>query len=431
MRKTLIVGTAAVMLAISQLPAQAAAPDAPTDLQLSWSETARGEIQVRWKDNGEANRVYRLYEGSDTPMLLARSGVAGTNEKLVLTSFFTSDRTSRIMVTTVDAAGVESPATSSPAFDSFRPPEPVLTGADPLPDQSLRLTWTQAAIPADTTPGDPLDRPLDESTVGPAIWWTQTDAAKTELFPKPVGTTTAAVPPRPRPYPTMIIATNEWGTTSSDRSVTFATMALSLTVPATNRFSMGMSMTGIVGAQDCGPTLPTCRKEYSVLMTLQARADATKPWTYFGRYSGGGQYHNSANVHGSQQYRLVVPTWKDLSDPYWTVTSPVTTTARYSATQATFSTAWFNKHSAKAGEVVKVAVSVHPEGTVRADLQWWDGKVWHHGAYIPLTKGKGALNIKASGRGTTRSWRVVVPKMTYNGLPILATGSRAFKLTVL
>ncbi|GAA0941356.1 hypothetical protein GCM10009554_32910 [Kribbella koreensis] len=430
MRKTLLAGTAAVMLVTSQLPAQAAAQAAPTDLQLSWSETAQGQIQVRWNDNGEANRVYRQYDDSDDLMLLARSGAAGTNEKLVLTDFFDAKRTSRILVTTVDAAGVESPAINSAWFDSLRPTAPVLTNADPLPDQSLRLRWTQAATPADTTPGDPLDRPSSESTVGPVIWWTEADAAKTEFFLKPAGTTSAAVPPRPRPYPISVIGSNEWGTTRASTSVTFATMALTFAVPATNEFGRGMWMTGVVGAQDCGPTLPTCRKNYPVSMTLQTRADATKPWSYFGRYVEDGQYQTLANALGSQQYRMTVPSWKYLDDSHWTVTAPVSTSARYSATKTRFFTAWFNKRSATVGQVVKLAVWIKPEATVRADLQWWDGKVWHHGAYVQLVKGKGALNVKASGRGTTRSWRVLVPKMSYYGKPIEATGSRAFKLAV-
>ena len=67
---------------------------------------------------------------------------------------------------------------------------------------------------------------------------------------------------------------------------------------------------------------------------------------------------------------------------------------------------------------------------MKADLQWYDGKVWRHSTYVPLTKGTGTFSFKAAGRGTTRSWRVIVPKMTMNGLPIVATTSGTFKLTV-
>jgi hypothetical protein len=44
--------------------------------------------------------------------------------------------------------------------------------------------------------------------------------------------------------------------------------------------------------------------------------------------------------------------------------------------------------------------------------------------------GKGTTTFKAAGRGTTHSWRVVTPALTYNGLPITSTTSNTFKLTV-
>ncbi|MEU4395127.1 hypothetical protein [Kribbella sp. NPDC023855] len=49
---------------------------------------------------------------------------------------------------------------------------------------------------------------------------------------------------------------------------------------------------------------------------------------------------------------------------------------------------------------------------------------------IALVNGKGTVSFKASGRGTTKNWRIAVPAMTYNGLPIAATVSRTFPLSV-
>jgi hypothetical protein len=40
------------------------------------------------------------------------------------------------------------------------------------------------------------------------------------------------------------------------------------------------------------------------------------------------------------------------------------------------------------------------------------------------------MSIRAAGRGTTTQYRVAVPGMTYYGLPIQTTGSRAFTLAV-
>ncbi|MEV8378589.1 hypothetical protein AB0P21_37970 [Kribbella sp. NPDC056861] len=429
LRKTLIGATAVALLACTQLPAQAAAPDAPTDLQIGWASTAE-QIRVSWTDGGEANRIYLWHDGSTQPSLLSRTVVGGTNEKLLPTRYFSSSWITRIVVTTVDAAGVESTRTESPRFDADRPPVPVLTDATPLADQSLRLTWTQPAVPADETPDDPLDRPWTEAKVGPAIWW-NSGAPKAEEFLKPLGTTTAIVPPRPRPFPADVTARNEWGAVTSDRTVTFATTALTLGVPATNDFGRGMPIQGVAGPRCIAPSLDCGVGDISVVMTLQSRANASKPWAYAGRFTGKSSgYLNYANVFGSQQYRLYMPTWKYFRDPHWTVTSPVSTTARYSATQTFFRVAGFNTLNAQVGQALKTTVEINPAATVKASLQWYDGKVWHHAAYIPLSKGKGTLNVKAAGKGTTRYWRVAVPQMTYNGLPLVATGSRAFKLTV-
>jgi hypothetical protein len=49
---------------------------------------------------------------------------------------------------------------------------------------------------------------------------------------------------------------------------------------------------------------------------------------------------------------------------------------------------------------------------------------------VPITKGKDVQYVRAAGRGTTTYYRVAVPQMTYYGLSIVSTESKAFKLTV-
>jgi hypothetical protein len=49
---------------------------------------------------------------------------------------------------------------------------------------------------------------------------------------------------------------------------------------------------------------------------------------------------------------------------------------------------------------------------------------------VPIAKGKAVRYVRAAGRGTTTYYRVAVPQMTYYGLPIVSTGSKAFTLTV-
>ena len=397
MRKTLIAVTALVLLGAYQVPAQAAPPDAPADVQISWADVAKKTVKLTWKDSGEKNYFDYEIDGAD----------AGDD-------------------------GAESAQAVSPWFDTARPAVPSLTDATPLADGSLRLNWSLAAVPADTTPNDPLDLGPASETVGPGIW-PQGGSPKAERFPRPAGSTTGVVPPRPRPFPVRVYAQNEWAQVSSKQSVTFAVMALSIKVPAVADFGRLMYPGGTAGAQNCLTVSPTCGLDTGagIVVTMQRRADATKPWNYAGRYleQGDGIEAYTAPT-GGQQYRYYLPTWKYFFQNDWTVTSPVSTTARYSATQAHFVVAGFNTLTAQVGQILRTTVEVRPAGAVKASLQWYDGKVWHHAAYIPLTKGKGTLNVKAAGRGTTRYWRVAVPKMTYNGLPIVTTGSRAFKLTV-
>jgi hypothetical protein len=79
---------------------------------------------------------------------------------------------------------------------------------------------------------------------------------------------------------------------------------------------------------------------------------------------------------------------------------------------------------------VQVTVSVRPLIGGKASLQYWDGKAWKTSSYIPLTKGIGHLTFKASGRGTTKTFRISLPKLVWDGKPIVATTSQGFKLTV-
>jgi hypothetical protein len=418
MRKTLIAAaTATVLLGSSLSPAVAATTaELPTDVQVSWADLAKGWIRVTWKDEGQANYLSYDVDGLDLPPTWwdVKQDADGNNEA-ILKSVFTNHDKVRV---TVRNGQSETARTPSAWFDTRRPAQPKVTGATPLADQSLRLTLTQAKV-IDVTPDDPLDR-ADE---------TLTAVVGSDTYQLPLGSTTTTIPPHPRPWTVELNSSNEWGSEKPARgsSVSFGTMTAGLQVEPLGEFHNFVSFNVVAAGKACS----ACEEDAGggVVAQLQSRISASYPWKTIGTY-GGGRFTQSMLSLGGQQYRIYIPAWTEISTQRQIVTTPVATSARYSATQATFITAWFNKHSAKAGQVVRLAVWVQPEASVRADLQWWDGKVWHHGAYVPLVKGKGTLNIKASGRGTTRSWRVVVPKMSNNGKPILATASRAFKLAV-
>ncbi|NEA31898.1 hypothetical protein [Streptomyces sp. SID13031] len=425
MRKTIAAATAALMmLAGAQVPAWAAGPEAPTDVQVAWTNTTTGRFKITWTDGGEENRVRIEYENTDPPIFLTTQKAGAPNEVSQAASSLRYNQAARIVVVSHDEAGAESAAAYSPWFDLNRPAEPSVLSSAALADGSVRVSWYRDQAIQDTTPNDPLDRPSTDEHVVTEI------SSKTGLFEEfltPTEAKSMTIPPRPRPYLVSLSARNEWGESVDiyRSNVHVTTLTAALSVPAVGQYSGTIGYSAAVGSPECAST--TCG--YGPVY-LQARADATKPWATVGKYDGTAlKFTGAVGVPGGRQYRLYVPAWSYQWDQS-IVAPPISTSARYSAAQAKFTVVGFNTTSARVGQLVKATVNVLPAGTVKASLEWYDGKAWHHGAYIPLTKGKGTLTFKASGRGTTRYWRVTVPKMTMNGLPILATPSRSFKLGV-
>ncbi|GAA0941348.1 hypothetical protein GCM10009554_32890 [Kribbella koreensis] len=424
MRKPLAAVTAALILASgTQLPASAAAA-APTDLQVGWADATTGKYKITWQDSGEANRVKIEYEDSDPTVWLDTPTGAEPNEYLGQSTRLRRNKIARIIVVNVDETNAESAAAISPWFDTNLPGVAEIQRADVLATGAVQLTWYREPALQDTTLNDPLDQPSTNEHVIPAIHPT---SGPVESFPAPAGVKTATVPPRPRPYSIKVRTQNEWGYVIADRdsTVEVTTLTATLGIPAVGQYLSTVKFSAEVGSPECFGVVCGYGPVY-----LQARADATKPWRTIGKYNAEPpKFSASIGVYGGRQYRLYVPAWSYYSSDI-RVAPALYTAPRYSAAQAKFSVVGFNTTSAKVGQLVKATVNVLPAGTVKADLQWFDGKVWRHAAYIALTKGKGTLSFKASGRGTTRSWRVTVPKMSMNGLPILATTSRTFKLAV-
>jgi hypothetical protein len=436
MRKAIAVLTAVVLLlGGTQLPASAAAPDAPTDLQLSWLNTA--VVKISWTDSGAANIVRVEYDnGSVVTMIQTKPG--GLNEYTKSGNSLAVDRVARISVVSVDDAGVESQPVVSPWFDTIGAPRPTFTAGTPLPDGSITLDWTLDPVPTDTTPDDPLDRPSTNERV--TVHVDESPTVTGQSFFLPAGTTTTTLPPFPRPYAIRIWNSNEWilrGGATGQSSMVFNTMTAGLTVPATAVYSNPVQLTAVAGTRMCPNPTVNCPDPANpwvanpgIVTELQSRVDAAHPWKTIGRYSNqAAQFLVNFKVYGGSQYRLYVPAWSHVKGKELTVAPAISTSVRANTVQAKVA-AGFSTSTAQVGQPVTTTVSVLPAGTVKADLQWYDGKVWRHSTYVQLTKGRGTFTFKASGRGTTRSWRVVTPPMTMNGLPIVATASSIFKLTV-
>lgn len=422
MRKTLIAGSAAaLLLGASHVPASAAEPTVPTDVQVSWADQAKQYIRVTWKDNGEQNFVTDEIDGLalNPGYWIVRQDAGGNNEAMIRSVSHNRDK---VRFTVRNKVSGDSPRAASVWFDTKRPAAPQFVGAKVLADLSLKLSWTQPKV-VDSTPNDPLDRPASDETLALMVG--------DEKVPLPLGSTATTIPARSLPYSVQVVAANEWGQPKPDRYLTFGTMTAGLRIDPLVDFLESANFDLDANARTCTGCAPIYAGGGQISY-LQSRVDASKPWKTIGRYNGGSAPRLSSWVtsYGGQQYRVYIPAWAEISDRNRIVTPPSSTSARYSATQTNFLIAGFNTLNARVGQVLTTTVRIQPEPTIKASLQWYDGKVWHHAAYIPLVKGKGTLNIKAAGRGTTRYWRVAVPKMSYYGKPIVATGSRAFKLTV-
>ncbi|WP_344845641.1 hypothetical protein [Kribbella ginsengisoli] len=433
-RSIAVVAVAGVACVGVQVPAWAAVPTAPTDVQVGWSDAAAGLVRTSWTDTGEANKLRIEYKDGTPTADWATRKASLPNEVIGGQPLF--NKIARIRVVSVDAAGAESTAAVSPWFDTNLLGQPTVTAATALPGGALRLAWKRTAV-TDSTPNDPLDLAPGPETVNLKVGMPHYDMPEA-VFPQPAGASTGVVPARALPYPAFVQLRNEWGTVWS-RYVMASDMKLFLRkVPAYGQYGRPLVIEGQAGQDSCLDR-DYCRlwQGAGVPVTMQARPSKTKPWQYAGHYTAYADtiydnvgFETAGGAVGGREYRFYVPAWTYRYKDEWDVSAAVSTTARYIPTQSYFRVVGFNTFTAKVGQAVKATVDVQPAGTVKADLQWSDGKTWHHGAYIPLTKGKGTLTLKAAGRGTTRSWRVVVPKMTMNGLPIVTTPSRTFKLTV-
>ncbi|WP_328524226.1 hypothetical protein [Kribbella sp. NBC_00359] len=427
-RGAVVAATTLALLTGAQATAWAAGPDTPTDVQVSWADAATGLMRVTWSDAGAANKVRIEYKDGGSP-----SDWVSQSSNVLNTRWTVRGGTiARIAVVTTNGDGDSAPAVS-PWFDTDGPGAPKLTAAAPQTDGSLRLTWTNTPAPADTTPNDPLDLPAGAvGWVGPKIW-TPYDGPKMEIFKHPLGTTTAVIPARSRPYPAWVLAMNEW-TSSASARIDFSTMKIAITtVPAFGVFGRPITIAGTAGADTClWPDDVPCAlwQGGGIPITMQTRAAAFKPWEYAGRYTAYTFGFQAQPVAvGGREYRFYAPAWQYTSGD-WVVTTQVISSPKYVPTLANFAVAGFNVASAQVGQMVKLTVDVRPGGTVKGALQRWDGKYWRSVLAVPVTKGKAVMYVRAAGRGTKTYYRVAVPGMSYYGLPIETTGSRSFTLTV-
>ncbi|MFK4084272.1 hypothetical protein ACI2LF_09210 [Kribbella sp. NPDC020789] len=253
MRKALAT-TAAVVLLTAGLSgtAWAAAPDAPTDVQVSWTDD--GKVRVTWKDTGEANQV--VLSSSASQYLAAEPAAADPNELLLDPSIFRDQAEMRVSLRTVVDQEKSAPA-YSPVFDTRRMSKPSLVSAVSSSGTSVRM-WLQRDAITDKNPADPLDLPgggwLKATVSGPAA------GQQTEIS-LPAGSSDSGsellpvdVPVQPGSVTIKLSTGNEWGTAPIYGTVQVGTMRVSAALPARELADVHHHRQGLPVQPDRRPT---------------------------------------------------------------------------------------------------------------------------------------------------------------------------------
>ncbi|MFC9687930.1 hypothetical protein ACFTSF_05285 [Kribbella sp. NPDC056951] len=421
MRKLAATTAAAVLLTTGLSTSAWAADPAPTDVQISW---AGDKIRVTWKDDGVANTIRAVYPVTGGSKTIGGRIEGETNELEVLPTVLEADR-DKVQITVAGrTTGQWGTPTSSVSFDTRQPTFLQVKDADLLADRSVRIRWTQK-VRQDLTPNDPLDRPESED------WRTveihdEDGSGVFATYPFAPGSTTVTVPAQPKLSWLAVKTGNVWGTSSPaslENYVTVHPRALKakMSVPALGVFSKRLGIYSSLSPSLSG-TWP---------VELQARASSTAAWKTVGRYSISdiGNHETGIASLGGRQYRLWVPALKKINESWIDLFPAASTSAKASQTTTKFTDVGFDRRGTELGQTVNLIVKIQPALTVRGNLQRWVDGSWRNGPVVQITNGTARLPMKATVKGQPR-YRVALPRLAYNGLPLVATTSSTFTLIV-
>jgi hypothetical protein len=321
----MLVRLAAVTL-LGTLPVAApGAPDAPgvpdpaaappvTGVTLAWTSVAGPpQVLVTWQETGTLPNRVDIVHADGSPFATGAPVAADQPNRSTQDPVHLGDSGElRMAVRVLDADGkpVGEPALS-PVFDTDRLPAVQLDAVNPRADGTVELRWTPRPAAADTTPGDPLDRPVENPQRAIPIVSNQYAYAHDELS-GPVTGPSFVVPAAHRPPLLLGLKTvNEWGSTFTVSEV-FGTR-VTAKVPARVTRGATLRVTGTVQetkrACDMSACWPVDAPEKNRELQLQARTGAAAGWQVVatGRTGNDGTYRLSVASPGSRQYRVVAP----------------------------------------------------------------------------------------------------------------------------
>lgn len=434
-------GTAALavgLMVTGALPALATptADPAPTNIKISWADVAQRTVTITWDEVGQKANEVKLYNEAGAVLDTAPSTEADEPNQAQLEYMNDYGLTKlRFGVTTKTSAGT-SPVAYSVYFDATAPANPILEDVVPGAGGTVAVKWRAGAAIADTTPGDPLDRPQKPLF---QVLVTTIDGAGARLSPPSATATEYVIKNRAKPYDTLVAASNEWGETYSKASGVRQERFVRATIPARVGYGQPTVITGSI--QHLGfvcedpvvcTTPPTA--DVGAPVVLQARANASAAWqavtstkaTASPTTTQWSNFRFSVAAPGTRQYRVVVPnqTYKARG----IAVAGVATNAVTTVTTARVMSAKFVDPTATYGQKVTAALRITPPGAVRTTLQRLDGKTWVSVKWVYLKAGAGSYTFTAVRRGAV-AYRFVVPAFTYAGRPIAGVTTGSFVLT--
>ncbi|MFB6720304.1 hypothetical protein ACFCV3_09105 [Kribbella sp. NPDC056345] len=423
MRKIALAVTAVAALSAGlQTPAFAAVPDAPTDVKISWADS--NNIKLTWVDTDLANSVFWQFPGGNE-LKFADVTSTAPNEFLVPKSIFSRNVDKmKLIVKSSNADGASAPAPSA-EFDTFLPAVPALKDANLVAVSTASISWTLAAV-ADQTPGDPLD------VAGPGSVKANIDlpGTATNSHTFAAGQTSGVLPPVARPAAIRLSAVNEWGESAQDAKVLrVGSLAAGITVPARAVYGARLA---IKSTLDLFTSEGREERASGIKVELQARAKSTDAWKTYGRYAGNttAAFDTGIASLGNRQYRLLVPARKIVGTNVIALTPATSTSAKSSTTLTKFISAGFTPAVANRGANVDLSARISPASTVKARLQFWDGRSWFDAGPLQFNKGYALQHGSAGDEPGSARFRITVPAVLVNGLTVSATTSSAFTLTV-
>ncbi|MCA2214008.1 hypothetical protein [Jidongwangia harbinensis] len=303
-------------------PGQPGAPaesDAPavspvTGVTLAWT-TVEGhrQVLVTWQETGTLRNRVDIVHADGAPFSTGATVEADQpNRSTEDPVLFGDTGQHRMAVHVLDAAGkpVGEPALS-PVFDTDRLPAVQLDAVNPRADGTVELRWTPRPPAADTTPGDPLDLPVENPQRAVPIVSNQYAYDHDELS-GPITGPSFVVPAEHRPpYLAGLKTLNEWGSTFTVSEV-FGTR-LAAKVPARVSRGATLTVTGTVEetkrACDMAACWPVEAPEKNRQLQLQSRTGSAAAWQVVATARSGndGTYRLSVPSPGTRQYRVVAP----------------------------------------------------------------------------------------------------------------------------